>query len=88
MYETEFEDDDTSDFEEYAGRTSEDSVGRIVSFALGTRLTLPYSSATEVIQPPLHSKNSKHQRPTTSTASTFNCQHKKRQDQPRLLKDP
>lgn len=25
-YETEFEDDDASDFEEYAGRTSEDSV--------------------------------------------------------------
>lgn len=27
MYETEFEDEDMSDFEEYAGRTSEDSVG-------------------------------------------------------------
>ena len=26
-YETEFEDDDMSDFEEYNGRTSEDSVG-------------------------------------------------------------
>ena len=28
-YETEFEDEDMSDFEEYAGRTSEDSVGYI-----------------------------------------------------------
>ena len=26
-YETEFEDEDMSDFEDYAGRTSEDSVG-------------------------------------------------------------
>ena len=28
LYETEFEEDEMSDFEEYNGRTSEDSVGR------------------------------------------------------------
>lgn len=38
MYETEFEDDDMSDFEEYNGRTSEDSVGCSAGSALKARL--------------------------------------------------
>ena len=36
IYETEFEDDDTSDFEEYNGRTSEDSVGCTATLYLGS----------------------------------------------------
>lgn len=55
-YETEFEDDDTSDFEEYAGRTSEDSVS---CSGVGARSRLTYSGSmvTEVtpLRQPLRS---------------------------------
>ncbi len=55
-YETEFEDEDMSDFEEYAGRTSEDSVSRS-KVGARSRLTFPGSLVTEVTRLRLLSRN-------------------------------
>ncbi len=71
-YETEFEDEDMSDFEEYAGRTSEDSVSRSMEGAR-SRLTYTGSLVIEVTQLRRRSKSYEPQRPTASPLSTSSC---------------
>lgn len=71
-YETEFEDEDMSDFEEYAGRTSEDSVSRS-NVGAQSRLTYPGSLVTEVIRLRLLSKNYELQLQTVSAISISSC---------------
>ena len=83
-YETEFEDDEMSDFEEYGGRTSEDSVGGIEGLATMNCLTRSHSLETVVIRPFPHSKNYEHRLPTISMASISNYQSKKSQVLPSL----
>lgn len=83
-YETEFEDDEMSDFEEYGGRRSEDSVGAIADPATIICLTRSDSSETVVIRRSRHSKNYEHRLPTISMASISNYQRKESQVLPSL----
>ena len=87
-YETEFEDDDPSDLEEYAGRKSEDSVGYTVAFAEKSLSNRERDSLViEAMQPSLPLKNCTHPPHIISIASTFNYRSTKSLGQQSLLKD-
>lgn len=71
-YETEFEDEDMSDFEGYTGRTSEDSVSRSIVGAR-SRLTYTGSLVIEVTRLRRPSTSYELQHQIASPLSTSSC---------------
>lgn len=86
-YDTEFEDDEMSDFEEYAGRTSEDSVSYCRIPAPHVCLTYSGSLVTVVIRLLLLSTSCELQLPIISADSTSSCRRKRLLGHRKLSKD-